>query len=61
MTKGSPQDLKDLAEDLKGCVQRHPDALKNNPDIQTDLVKVRDKAMGRYDKISEKKNATPSR
>ena len=56
--KGNPQDLKDLAEDLKGCVQRHPDALKNNPDIQVDLVKVRDKAMERYDKISEKKHVS---
>lgn len=53
--KGDPQDVRDLAEDLKGCIQRHPDALKHNPDIQNDLVKVRDNTFKRYAQISEGK------
>lgn len=54
MSKGNLKDLGDLAEDIKGCIQRHPDALKHNPDLQTDLVNARDKAMKRYSDISDK-------
>lgn len=55
MQKGNLDDLKNLGEDLKGCVDRHPDALRANPDLQIDLIKLRDKAQARYEQVAEKK------
>lgn len=51
--KGDPEDIKNLAEDLHGALHRHNDACKNNPDLQTELVKLRDKAYRRYEEVSE--------
>lgn len=51
--KADPEDLHNLAEDLKGVIRRHPDALHNNRDIADDLVKVRDKAEKRYGSVTE--------
>lgn len=55
--KADTQDLKNLAEDLQGCLQRHPDAVRHNPDIATDIVKVRDRTFKRYDEVTEKRPA----
>ncbi len=52
--RGDRQDLKDLAEDLKGCVNRHQDAIRHNPDIAAELIKVRDKTMKRWEDLSER-------
>ena len=54
--KANPEDLRLLAEDLKGCIQRHSDAVRANPDIATDLVKVRDKTFKRYEQVTEKQH-----
>ena len=51
--KSDPEDLRNLAEDLKGCIQRHPDAIRANPDIATDIVKARDLAEAKYRRITE--------
>lgn len=51
--KADPEDLKNLAEDLQGALQRHPDAVKHNPDIASDIVKVRDKTQQRYNSIKD--------
>jgi hypothetical protein len=51
--KDDPEDLRRLAEDLQGSLQRHSDAVRNNPDIATDIVKVRDRAIRRYEEVSE--------
>lgn len=52
--KADPEDLRLLAEDLQGALQRHEDAARHNPDIATDLVKVRDKVRKRYEEVREK-------
>jgi len=54
MTKGDPEDLHNLAEDLKGCLHRHPDAIQHNPDIAGDIVRSQDKAEQRYRSLTEK-------
>lgn len=54
MNKGNPADLHALAEDLKGVIHRHPDAIMNNPDIASEVVKVRDKTMERWESLKEK-------
>lgn len=54
--KADPEDLRLLAEDLKGAIQRHPDAIRANPDIASDLVKVRDRAFKRYEQVTEKQH-----
>ena len=59
--KADPEDLRNLAEDLKGAIQRHSDAIRANPDIASDLVKVRDKAFKRYDEITEGRDAATDR
>lgn len=51
--KGDLEDLKNLAEDLQGVLQRHPDAVRYNHDLADDIVKVRDKAFDRYHQIAE--------
>ena len=51
--KADPQDLKNLAADLHGALHRHNDACRNNPDIQTDLVKLRDKVNARWREVTE--------
>lgn len=53
--KADPEDLHKLAEDVKGCIQRHPDAIRANPDIASDLIKVRDKIYKRYEEVTEGK------
>jgi len=51
--KGDPEDLRNLAEDLRGCIKRHDDAIRHNPDIATDIIKARDKAFKRYEEVTE--------
>lgn len=51
--KADPEDLRRLAEDLQGALQRHTDAIRHNPDIATDIVKVRDRALKRYEQVAE--------
>lgn len=53
--KGDPQDIRDLAEDLQGALQRHADAVRHNPDIATEIVKIRDRTFKRYEEVSEKR------
>ena len=53
--KGDPEDLRKLADDLQFALQRRQDAVRNNPDIATDLVKVRDKVRKRYEEVTEGK------
>ena len=57
--KANPEDVRNLAEDLQGALQRHPDAVRANPDIADDIVKVRDKTIARYNKVAEKREAPP--
>lgn len=51
--KADLEDLKNLGEDLRGVIQRHPDAVRHNPDITKDIVSARDKAIQRYKEITE--------
>ena len=53
--KGDPDDLRLLIEDLRGCISRHPDAIRSNPDIASDIVKARDHAAAKYARITEDK------
>lgn len=55
--KADPEDLKNLAEDLQGALQRHPDAVRANPDIATDIVRVRDKMQKRYEEVTERRQS----
>ena len=57
--KGDPEDVKNLAEDLKGALHRHPDAVRNNPDLAGELVRLRDKVYHRYEHIAEKPKKEP--
>ena len=51
--KGDPEDLRKLAEDLKWCIRKHPDAIQNNPDIAKDIVNARDKADAKFRQVTE--------
>ena len=56
--KGDPEDLRKLADDLQFALQRRQDAIRNNPDIATDIVNVLDKTRKRYEEVTEG-NAPP--
>ena len=51
--KGDPEDLRKLADDLQFALQRRQDAIRNNPDLAADIVKVRDKVRNRYKEVTE--------
>lgn len=53
--KADPEDIRKMAEDLQGALQRHTDAVRNNPDLASEVVKVRDKWTDRYRKVTEVK------
>lgn len=56
MEKCDPQELKDAAEDLQGWIHRHPDVVKTEPDIVKSVIAARDRAIERYQTVTEKKS-----
>ena len=57
--KADPKDLRAWAEDLQGTLQRHPDAVKANPDITADVIRARDKAFKRFEEVTGEKPCDP--
>lgn len=51
--KANPADVRELALDLDRAIHCHPDACRNNPDLQAKVAKVRDEIWQRYEQISE--------
>lgn len=51
--KGDIDDLRAIGEDMKGLLQRHPDAVRSNPDLAGETVRLRDKWLKRYEQASE--------
>ena len=51
--KADPEDLRKFSEDLEDVGRDHPDTMRANPDLATDLLHLRNKARERYEKISE--------
>ena len=52
--KGNPQDIHDLGEDLQKAIDNHSDAMRHNPDIATDLMKVRAMVRDRYESVMDR-------
>lgn len=52
--KHDPEDLKELADDLQKAIDSHEDALSGNPDIATELVKVKNKTRERFEQVAER-------
>ena len=51
--KADPKELYALADAVRWCLKGHSSAIRANPDIASDIVKVRDKVLARYDKVTE--------
>ena len=51
--KGNADDIRALAEDLTECMRKHPDALRNNPDLAEQITRVRDNTYDCYYKLAE--------
>ena len=51
--KGNPADIRGLAEDLGLCRSNHKDALKHNPDLAADLLKLAVKTHDRWASMLE--------
>ena len=51
--KADPEDLRQLSEDLEAVGRDHPDTMMVNPDLAGDLLRLRNKARERYEKVAE--------
>jgi hypothetical protein len=54
MTKANPADLRALGDDLDKCIHDHPDAIQHNPDLANEIMKSRNKAYERFEKVTER-------
>jgi hypothetical protein len=54
MTKANPADLRAFGDDLDKCIHDHPDTIQHNPDLARDVMKARDEAYRRHDKVTER-------
>jgi hypothetical protein len=52
--KANPSDILGLGNDLDRCMRDHPDAMRSNPDLASELRQLRDKTYRRYETVSEK-------
>lgn len=52
--KGDPEDLKKMADDLGQAIEKHPDAMRSNPDLAGESLRLHRKWLDRYNSISEK-------
>ena len=56
--KASKEDLHNIGQDFYGLIQRHENAIKYNPDLAAETIKLRDKWLKRFDEIT---NEIPER
>lgn len=53
--KPDKDDIRRTGEDLDLIIIRHGDAMKHNPDLAAETMKLRSEWLKRYDEVSEKK------